>query len=340
MQRCIQLASNGLGSTYPNPMVGSVIVHDSKIIGEGWHEQAGKPHAEVNAITSVEDESLLKESTIYVSLEPCSHFGKTPPCSDLIIEKQIPKVVVGTTDPHSKVAGQGIARLRKAGCEVEVGILESECQELNKRFFTFHQKKRPFVILKWAQTADGFIAPVVRPEKAPVWITNEFSRQRVHKMRSEEQAILVGTKTVLMDNPKLTNRDWSGNSPLRVVLDRDLKIPQDANVFDGSAPTLVLTENPQFDQPNLRFATLDFSVNLAEQICETLYKHGVQSVIVEGGTMTLQTFIDAGLWDEAYIFEGHGAFGEGVPAPKLETEFESEENIAGDILRHFKNQTS
>lgn len=339
MRRCIQLAKNGLGTTYPNPMVGSVVVFDSKIIGEGWHEQAGKPHAEVNAIASVNDNSLLRRSTIYVNLEPCSHFGKTPPCANLIIEKGIPNVVIGTTDPHIKVAGEGIAKLRAAGCQVEVGILEPECQKLNKRFFTFHQKKRPFVILKWAQTTDGFIAPGERPKKEPVWITNEFSRLRVHKMRSEEQAILVGTNTVLSDNPHLTTRAWQGNSPMRIVLDRDLKIQQDAHVYDGSTPTIVLTENPGFDTPNVRFGTLDFSRELASQICDTLYNHGLQSVIIEGGTKTLQTFLDAGLWDEAFVFVGPGTFNTGVTAPVLTIDPEHEEKISDDILKHFKNST-
>lgn len=224
MKRCIELAKNGLGTTYPNPLVGSVIVHDGKIIGEGWHKKAGEPHAEVNAVNSVKDKSLLKEATIYVSLEPCSHFGKTPPCCDLIIANKIPNVVVGTVDPFAKVAGNGIKKLIESGKNVTIGILEDECNELNKRFFTFHQKKRPYIILKWAETTDGFIAPISKEEKSPVWITNPYSRQLVHKWRTEEQAILVGTNTVLDDNPKLDARDFSGNNPVRIVLDKSGKI--------------------------------------------------------------------------------------------------------------------
>ena len=220
IKRCIELAKNGLGATYPNPLVGSVIVYKNKIIGEGWHQKAGAPHAEVNAINSVKDESLLNKSTIYVSLEPCSHFGKTPPCSDLIIAKGIKKVIIGTVDPFAEVAGRGIKKLMEAGCEVQVGILEKECQDLNKRFFTFHQKKRPYIILKWAQTTDGFIAPKVQEKREPVWITNQYSKQLVHKWRSEEQAILVGTNTAIADNPKLNTRLWNGKNPVRVVIDK------------------------------------------------------------------------------------------------------------------------
>ena len=233
MLRCLQLAKNGLGSTYPNPMVGSVIVYEDRIIGEGWHQQAGQPHAEVNAVNSVNDQSLLDKATIYVSLEPCSHFGKTPPCSDLIIAKGIKKVVIGTVDPFAEVAGRGIKKLIDAGCEVLVGVLEQECQQLNKRFFTFHQKKRPYIILKWAESLDGFIAPEAksRSSREPVWITNSYSKQLVHKWRAEEQSILVGTKTVEADNPSLTTRDWSGKSPTRIVLDRELKISEESCCF-------------------------------------------------------------------------------------------------------------
>ena len=243
INRCIQLAKNGLGTTYPNPMVGSVIVYNDEIIGEGWHQKAGESHAEVNAINSVKDKSLLSKSTIYVSLEPCSHFGKTPPCCDLIIKNNIPNVVIGTVDPFAKVAGNGIKKLLEAGKNVTIGILEDECNDLNKRFFTFHTKKRPYIILKWAESADGFIAPSSKDKKEPVWITNEISRQLVHKWRSEEQAILVGTQTVLDDNPSLTTRDWFGKNPIRIVLDQNNKISKENHIFDSQAKTLSISKD-------------------------------------------------------------------------------------------------
>ena len=339
MSRCIQLAKNGLGTTYPNPLVGSVVVHNNKIIGEGWHYKAGQPHAEVNAVKSIENLKLLKEATIYVSLEPCSHYGKTPPCADLIIESGIKKVVVGSLDPNPKVAGRGIKRLMEAGCGVIVGILEDECNELNKRFFTFHQKKRPFIFLKWAQTADGFIAPKSenRSETKPIWITNEFSRQMVHKMRAQEQAILAGTNTVLQDNSSLTVREWAGENPLRIVLDRELKIPQDYSVFDTNSKTLVFTEKETKTLKNIDFEKIDFSEEIPQQICEALFRRNIQSVIIEGGAKTLQTFIDANLWDEAFVFNGNINFGEGINAPNFKGVFISEEKIKDDTLRIFKN---
>src|SRR6187402_177178 len=232
IKRCIELAKNGLGTTYPNPLVGSVIVYENEIIGEGWHRMAGEAHAEVNAVNSVKDQSLLSKSTIYVSLEPCSHYGKTPPCCDLIIRHQIPNVVVGTVDSFSEVSGNGIKKLIEAGKNVTVGILEEECRQLNKRFFTFHEKKRPYVILKWAESQDGFIAPAQKEVRTPLWITNAFSRQLVHKWRTEEQAILVGTKTVIDDNPRLDARDWQGENPVRIVLDNCNRIPKESYIFD------------------------------------------------------------------------------------------------------------
>lgn len=343
MLRCIQLAKNGLGTTYPNPMVGSVIVHNNIIIGEGWHRKAGTPHAEVNAINSVANKNLLKEATIYVSLEPCSHFGKTPPCADLIINSGIKKVVIGSTDPNPKVSGRGIQKLIQAGCDVNVGILTEECDILNKRFFTFHSKKRPFIILKWAQTIDGFIAPTDQTranEKKPVWITDEFSRQLVHKMRAEEQAILVGTQTVLKDNPSLTTRDWKGNNPVRIVLDRKLKIPKEFSVFDDNARTIVLTEKKALNTENIIFEIINFSENLAKQICNVLLKHKLQSVIIEGGAQTLQTFIDANLWDEATVFIGNNSFEDGIKAPILKGRLISEKKLKQDTLQTFKNSTS
>lgn len=338
IKRCIELAKNGLGATYPNPLVGSVIVHRDSIIGEGWHQKAGGPHAEVNAVNSVKDKSLFKKSTIYVSLEPCSHFGKTPPCSDLIIAKGIKKVVIGTVDPFAEVAGRGIKKLMEAGCEVQVGVLEQECQDLNKRFFTFHQKKRPYIILKWAQTADGFIAPKIQEKREPVWITNQYSKQLVHKWRSEEQAILVGTNTAIADNPKLNTRLWKGENPVRVVIDKDLKIPQESALFDGTIKTIVLTENEKkSDNNNLAFEKLDFQQDLPNQICEVLYRHNLQSVIIEGGLKTLQTFIDNNLWDEARVFTGISEFHKGVKAPEFSGKMFSKTTLERDTLKFYKN---
>jgi diaminohydroxyphosphoribosylaminopyrimidine deaminase/5-amino-6-(5-phosphoribosylamino)uracil reductase len=325
LSRCIELAKNGLGTTYPNPMVGSVIVYEGKIIGEGWHKKAGEPHAEVNAINAVKDKSLLKKATIYVSLEPCSHFGKTPPCCDLIIKNKIPNVVIGTVDPNVKVAGNGIKKLIEAGIHVTVGILEAECNELNKRFFTFHKKKRPYIILKWAESQDGFIAPeeILRKtqndiEKKPVWITNTYSRQLVHKWRSEEQAILVGTQTVIDDNPKLNTRDWAGNNPVRVVLDLNNRIPEENAVFDNQIKTIVFTKSINTaNKENTIFERIDFEQDITPQILEVLYQHQIQSVIIEGGRQTLQTFIDANLWDEARVFVGNLSFKSGTKAPIL-----------------------
>jgi diaminohydroxyphosphoribosylaminopyrimidine deaminase/5-amino-6-(5-phosphoribosylamino)uracil reductase len=345
IRRCIQLAQNGLGTTYPNPMVGSVIVYEDKIIGEGWHKKSGEPHAEVNAIRSVKDKSLLKKATIYVSLEPCSHFGKTPPCCDLIIENEIPNVFMGTVDPNIKVAGNGIKKLIEAGANVTVGILADECLELNKRFFTFHQKKRPYIILKWAETQDGFIAPeqILRKtqngnEKKPVWITNPYSRQLVHKWRTEEQAILVGTQTVVDDNPKLNARDWTGNNPIRLVIDQNNRIPEDSHVFDNQVKTILFSKSKiTIEKENTIFEVIDFEKNIAEQVIQVLYLHQIQSVIVEGGRQTLQTFIDENLWDEARIFVGTTHFGAGTKAPIIAKKKIEIHSISNDALVIVKN---
>jgi diaminohydroxyphosphoribosylaminopyrimidine deaminase/5-amino-6-(5-phosphoribosylamino)uracil reductase len=338
MKRCIELAKNGLGTTYPNPLVGSVIVHDGKIIGEGWHKKAGEPHAEVNAVNSVKDKSLLKEATIYVSLEPCSHFGKTPPCCDLIIANEIPNVVVGTVDPFAKVAGNGIKKLVESGKNVTVSILENECSELNKRFFTFHQKKRPYIILKWAETADGFIAPISKEEKSPVWITNQYSRQLVHKWRTEEQAILVGTNTVLDDNPKLDARDFSGNNPIRVVLDKSGKISENYNLKDNSQKTIFITESKNFTSTeNCIYENAIFDINLISSVLSILYQHDIQSVIIEGGAKTLQSFINENLWDEARVFTGQIKFQNGTHAPKLTGNLVARSEIMNDQFKIIKN---
>ncbi len=335
------MAKNGLGFTYPNPLVGSVIVLNNKIIGEGWHQKAGEPHAEVNAINSVKDKSLLKKATIYVNLEPCSHYGKTPPCANLIVENDIKKVVIGSVDSNSKVGGKGILHLQNNGCEVIVGVLEQECLNLNKRFFTFHNKKRPFIILKWAETQDGFIDKLrdSTSENSPNWISNSYSQQLTHKMRAEEQAILVGTNTALNDNPKLNARNWFGLDPIRIVLDRSLKIPFHYNLYDGSVKTIVLTEKAPSKSlnENAHFEQLDFSKNLAQQICDILYNHEIQSVIVEGGAQTLKTFIAENLWDEAYVFVGNTKFENGLKAPELKKAPNEIRKISDDTLKIYVN---
>lgn len=338
LKRCIELAQNGLGTTYPNPLVGSVIVYENQIIGEGWHKKAGEPHAEVNAINSVKDKSLLPKAKIYVSLEPCSHFGKTPPCSDLIISHKIPNVVIGTVDPNEKVAGKGIQKLLEAGIHVTIGTLEDDCNELNKRFFTFHQKKRPYIILKWAETADRFIAPKSKDTQKPVWITNTYSRQLVHKWRSEEQAILVGTQTVLDDNPSLNVRDWQGNQPVKIILDRQNRLDKDLAVFNSNAKTIVLSESKRiFKNENCCSEVINFKNNLAQEICAVLFKNNIQSVIIEGGAQTLQTFIDANFWDEARIFKVTSSFLEGTKAPVFAGQLINQETILNDTLSIFKN---
>ena len=337
INRCIQLAKNGLGTTYPNPLVGSVIVYDNKIISEGWHKKSGKPHAEVNAINAVKDKSLLSKSTIYISLEPCSHFGKTPPCCDLIIKHKIPNVVVGTIDPNNKVAGTGIKRLIENGTNVIVGVLEKECNELNKRFFTFHQKKRPYIILKWAESLDGFIAPLSKEKQEPVWISNEFSRQLVHQWRSEEQAILVGTKTVLDDNPKLDVRDWEGENPMRIVLDRTGKISNGYFVKDEKTKTIIITEQENLtSNENCIYENVIFDVQLTKKIVDISYKYGIQSILIEGGRQTIQRFIDDNVWDEARVFKGHVHLKSGIKAPILNGDFQSK-NIKDDQLKLFFN---
>lgn len=345
IKRCIQLAKNGLGSTYPNPLVGSVVVYKDKVIGEGWHLMTGKPHAEVNAINSVKDKSLFPKATIYVSLEPCSHFGKTPPCSDLIIDKGIKNVVIGSVDPYVKVSGRGIKKLMEAGCNVTVGILEKECADLNKRFFTFHTKKRPYIILKWAESKDRFISPLIRgksePEGKPVWITNKISRQLVHKWRSEEQSIMVGTQTALHDNPGLTTRDWYGKSPLRLVLDRKSGIPQNLSLFNGEAPTLVFTEVKSNELANqgVSYKVTPFDKYLLPAVLEVLYKDNIQSLIVEGGSYTINSFLKEGLWDEARVFTGNQTFKEGTPAPLIKGKCIKEQKIVSDKLCIWINKT-
>lgn len=316
IHRCIELASNGLCNAAPNPMVGAVIVHNGKIIGEGYHARCGEGHAEVNAIRSVKDESLLKESTIYVSLEPCSHYGKTPPCADLIISKGIPRVVVGCIDPFSQVSGRGIQKLRDAGIDVTVGVLEDECKNLIRRFVTFNTRKRPYITLKWAESADGFI-DINRENGSPVVMSTPITSMYVHKQRAEHKAILVGRKTALLDNPSLTTRNWYGANPLRLVIDRSLTLPSDLRLFDHSTPTLVFTEREKTAEENLEYITLDFSKDILPQILTVLYERKIQSLLVEGGTTLLQSFIDTELWDEIFVEHSAKVLGEGVKSPVI-----------------------
>nr|WP_262906618.1 bifunctional diaminohydroxyphosphoribosylaminopyrimidine deaminase/5-amino-6-(5-phosphoribosylamino)uracil reductase RibD [Tenacibaculum finnmarkense] len=356
INRCLQLAKNGIGTARPNPSVGAVVVYKNTIIGEGFTSAYGANHAEVNAINSVKDKTLLKEATIYVTLEPCAHFGKTPPCADLIVKHQIAKVVIGCVDTNSLVAGKGIERLQNAGINVTVGVLEDKCKKHHKRFFTVQNKKRPFIVLKWAETADGFIAPLKRDAQQPVWISNSYSQQLVHKIRSQEQAILVGTNTVIADNPSLDVRHWAGNNPVRIVLDKNLRIPSNLTVFDKKVKTLVLVNkvkeqakvlkitsskvlSKDKNQEEITYEQIDFSFRLAEQICSALQKHQIQSVLIEGGAQTLQTFIDANLWDEAQVFVSGTSFKNGVEAPRLSAEkiLLKKQNIASDVLKTFEN---
>lgn len=331
MKRALELALLGRGSVSPNPLVGCVIVHNDKIVGEGWHKRYGEAHAEVNAIESVEDKSILSECTVYVNLEPCSHVGKTPPCADLLIAHRVKKVVVANLDSNPLVAGDGIKKLRAAGVEVITGILEKEGRELNKRFFTFMEKQRPYITLKWAETSDGFIA---RENFDSKWISNEHSRQLVHKWRTEEDAVLVGTTTAFHDNPELNVREWSGRNPVRIVLDRFLRLSEKLNVFDRSQKTLCYNVLKHEEQPNLsliRVAEEDF----VKQVVQDLFKQKIQSVLVEGGATTLQFFIDAGLWDEARVFVSDKGFGKGIAAPTLHGNLIHQESVFNDTLRFY-----
>jgi diaminohydroxyphosphoribosylaminopyrimidine deaminase/5-amino-6-(5-phosphoribosylamino)uracil reductase len=347
IKRCLQIAKNGIGFARPNPSVGAVVVYNDKIIGEGFTSAYGKNHAEVNAINAVKEKSLLKEATIYVTLEPCSHYGKTPPCADLIVKHGLKNVVIGCVDSNSLVAGKGIERLKRAGINVVVGVLENEWRKDHKRFFTVQEKKRPHIILKWAETKAGFIAPVTKESRKPVWITNSYSQQLVHQWRGEEHAILVGTNTVISDNPMLNIRSWSGQNPVRIVLDKSLRIPASAKVFDGSVKTIVVTGEKEKNSDvkhsetskNLVFEAIDFSPSGVEekgvgiQLCEVLQKHQIQSVIIEGGTQTLQTFIDENLWDEARVFVGDTEFKEGVKSPVFDVPFSEKIDIKTDVLK-------
>ncbi len=341
MQRCLQLAKLGMGTAAPNPMVGSVIVHQGRIIGEGYHERCGEAHAEVNAIRSVQNQDLLKESTLYVNLEPCAHVGRTPACSSLIIEKEIPRVVIGCTDSFEKVSGKGIQMLKDAGVDVVLGVLEQESLELNKRFFTFHNQKRPYIILKWAETKDGFI-DYERSEENPqaAWITNDLCRALVHKWRTEEPAILVGTQTLIKDNPQLNVRAWTGRNPIRVSFDRFLEAPQTHYLFDDSQETFIFSEKKSLDKTSKQTHLIEIEPDkdLNTQILSFLHENEIQSLIVEGGQQVLDAFISQGLWDEARVFTGNVQFGKGVKAPKFCFKESTSEQIGDAVLKTYFKQ--
>ncbi len=319
MNRCLELASKGEGLTYPNPMVGSVIVHAGQIIGEGYHLKSGGPHAEVIAINSVKDKELLKSASLYVNLEPCSHFGKTPPCADLIISSGIPRVVIGTSDTNGKVAGQGVAKLLAAGCEVITGVVEIECRRLNRRFFTFHEKKRPYITLKWAQSADGFIDIVRKAGDKPGinWITGNAERSLVHRWRAAEQAILIGARTLRTDRPLLNVRDWKGNNPVKLILSRSGELDNKLLENETNGTTIVFTYNMEVQFSFAQKVLLSNESSSASQIASYLYKIGIQSLFIEGGAEVLNHFISEELWDESRIFRGKQAFNDGIMAPEL-----------------------
>ena len=340
MQRCIELALNGIGNVSPNPLVGCVIVHKGEIIGEGFHQQYGFSHAEVNAVNNVKNKELLKNSVLYVNLEPCCHQGKTPPCTDLIIKHKIPEIVIGCVDTNKKVNGKGIEILQNAGCKVSVGILEKESIELNKRFFTFHFKKKPYIFLKWAQTLDGFM-DIERSKKnqfETYWITNEAMKTLCHKWRSEEDAIMVGTNTAIHDNPQLTVREWNGRNPIRVIIDRELKIPKHYHIFDDSTDTLIFTTKICKSSVKTTYIQIDFSKDIIHQVLHELHKRNILSVIVEGGKFLLESIINQNLWDEATVQVGNKIFGKGLAAPSLKIKPQFIQEINDNTLIFYRNK--
>jgi diaminohydroxyphosphoribosylaminopyrimidine deaminase/5-amino-6-(5-phosphoribosylamino)uracil reductase len=332
MHRALELASKGLGRVAPNPMVGCVIVHNNQIIAEGYHEQYGSAHAEPNAIKQVSDE-LLTESTLYVTLEPCSHFGKTPPCADLIISKRIKKVVVGNLDTNPLVSGKGIQKLKDTGVEVEYGVLDKECRALNKRFFTFHEKKRPYVILKWAQTADAFISSWPLPDiKEDNWITGKQSKELVHQWRAQEQAILIGYNTLINDNPFLTTRLTEGKSPIRLVLSRTIDLPTDLNIFNQDAKTVIFNPVKDDIKNNVEFVKIDWNKK-AQEVLDYCFKNNISSIIVEGGTNTIYNFMNINAWDEAHVFVNPTKkFEHGISAPEINLTNISSIRVGNDLL--------
>ncbi len=335
MRRAQSLALLGAGRVSPNPMVGCVIAVGEVIIGEGWHRQLGEPHAEVNAIEAVKDKDQLKQATVYVNLEPCSHYGKTPPCADLLISHRVKRVVISNVDTNPKVAGQGIKKLREAGIEVNTGVLEKEGRYLNRRFFCAMERKRPHITLKWAQTTDGFIAHENFESR---WISNAYARQWVHRWRAEEDAVMVGTKTAQHDNPTLSVRDWHGRNPVRIVLDRFLRLHHSLHLFDRIQPTICFNVLRHEEHPNLKYIRLDESAFIEEMLAY-LYQQGIHSIMVEGGAMTLNLFIQKGLWDEAKVFTSTRSFGKGIASPILRASLISEDDVMGDRLSVYQRET-
>lgn len=334
IKRCIELAQKALGKTYPNPLVGSVIVHNGKIIGEGYHHKAGENHAEINAINSIENKELIPESTIYVSLEPCAHYGKTPPCALKIKELGFKKVVIGAMDSHDKVNGKGKKIIQDAGIEAVSGILEKECIELNKRFFTYHEKKRPYIILKWAESGDGFLDKDFKPTA----ISNTLVNQRVHQLRADEHAILVGTQTALHDNPSLTVRNTEGTNPVRILIDFDLKVPEHFKIYNNEARTLVINSTKEGIEEHIQFIKIK-KENFLTELMEALYKEQIQSVIIEGGRFTLQQFIDAGLWDEAMVIRNEGLLlKNGTKAPDFNHTATKTETYRDNSISYFESK--
>jgi diaminohydroxyphosphoribosylaminopyrimidine deaminase/5-amino-6-(5-phosphoribosylamino)uracil reductase len=338
MQRCLQLAKLGAGNVAPNPMVGAVLVHEGRIIGEGYHRQYGYAHAEVNCVNSVKaaDLPLIPASTMYVSLEPCAHYGKTPPCAELIVSKRIGEVVIGCVDTFSQVSGKGIAILKEAGITVRTGVLEAACRQLNARFFTFHEQKRPYVILKWAQSPNGYMAAA---DGSPVRISHHITDRLVHRWRSEEMGILVGTNTAVSDNPRLNNRLWTGKDPIRIVIDRALKTPRHYHLWNGTVPTLFVTDAVATEEGMTETVTTDFSVPLLPQLMQLLHERHIQSILVEGGPNVLEQFLSSGLWDEARIITGTNEMAAGVRAPLLPNGLLTEEtSLEGDRILYYLNR--
>jgi diaminohydroxyphosphoribosylaminopyrimidine deaminase/5-amino-6-(5-phosphoribosylamino)uracil reductase len=338
MRRCLELARKGLGLTRQNPMVGSVVVYNYRIIGEGYHHEYGGAHAEVNAINSVTDHSLLKKSTLYANLEPCAHYGKTPPCSLLIKEKGIPRIVIGSIDSNPEVAGKGIIILKSGGADVTTGVLDEESRYLNRRFFTYHEQKRPYVILKWAESLDGFI-DIDRKNSniKPAWITNHTARMLVHKWRSEELSIMAGTDTVLMDNPELNVRDWPGVSPLRIVPDKNGRLFESLKVFDGTSPTIIFAGDKKKNKESMEYIQAheeDFEIAF---YLKELYNRQITSVFVEGGSRLIRSFIKSGFWDESYVFSGNKAFNSGVKAPEINSAPDEKLEFRGSKLYIYRN---
>tara|TARA_B110000263_G_scaffold232500_1_gene228607 strand:- start:437 stop:1483 length:1047 start_codon:yes stop_codon:yes gene_type:complete len=336
MQRCIELATKGLGYTYPNPLVGSVIVYNNKIISEGWHKKAGENHAEIEAIENIHDKSILQKSTLYVNLEPCSHFGKTNPCADRIIKEQISRVVIGTKDFSKKINGKGIEKLKKAGCKVKIGILDKECIYLNRRFFSFHLNQRPYIILKWAESKDGFMAPssMFRNKKNPFWLSNIHSIQKSHKWRAEEQAILIGVQTVIDDDPSLTVRSYSGNNPLRIILDPNNRAPDYSKIITDNLNTLIINSSREKRTKKKCWKKINFKL-FKEEIIKVLNTKKIQSIIIEGGSRTLEYFIENDLFDEIRKIKTQLKLNNGIKSPKYNGKIIREEIIKGDVIQYI-----